>query len=85
MGPHKFEAAIKASLTVMRRRLVQAASIARVAEACADAGSLEKAVEVALGFEQLIGEVSAFLNAVSLMSRLGETERTDAEVVGDRI
>ena len=57
----------------MRRRLESAASIAKAAEACADAGNVEKAVEIALDVEQPIYEVNTFLNAASLINRLGKT------------
>jgi hypothetical protein len=49
------------------------ASVARVAEACSDAGNVEKGNEVALDIEELVHEVSIFLNAASLFSRLGQT------------
>ena len=54
----------------MRQRLDQATGIAKAAEACAEAGNIEKAIEVALDVEQLIYEVSTFLNAASLMNRV---------------
>jgi hypothetical protein len=78
MDSQKLEIAIKAALTEMRDRLQKAASIARVAEACADAGSIEKAVQIALELEELIYEVNAFLNAASMISRLGKADRPDA-------
>jgi len=67
------DAALNALLTQylreMRARLDQVASIARAAEACANAGNLSKAIEIALEVEQPIYEVTTFLNAASLMSR----------------
>jgi hypothetical protein len=48
-----------------RQRLDEAASIARAAQACADAGNIEKGVEIALNVEQLVYEVNTLLNAAS--------------------
>jgi hypothetical protein len=55
----------------MRGRL-EPDGIAR-AEACTDAGNVEKGIEVALDVEELLHEVSILLNAASLFNRLGET------------
>jgi hypothetical protein len=44
---------------------------AKAAEACADAGSAERGVEVALDTEQLLYEATTFLNAASLIKRIG--------------
>ena len=73
MDPHIIEIAIKAHLKEMRERLEQAASIAKAAEACADSGSVEKGIEIALDIEQLIYEVNTFLNAASMMNRMDKT------------
>jgi hypothetical protein len=60
-------------LKEMRERLQKAASIAKAAETCADAGNVEKGIEIALDIEQLIYEVTTCLNAASLINRLGRT------------
>jgi len=57
------------SLKEMRDRLEQAASIAKAAEA----GNVEKGIEIALDIEQLIYEVNTFLNAASLINRIDKT------------
>jgi hypothetical protein len=72
MDPQTIEIAIKAYLTEMRSRLEKAASIARAAEACAISGNVEKGVEVALDIEQIAYEVNTFLNAASMINRLGD-------------
>jgi len=64
------EATLKAHIAEMRQRLDQAAGIIKAAEACAESGNIEKAVEIVLDVEQLIYEVSTFLNAASLMNRI---------------
>jgi hypothetical protein len=73
MDPHILEATVKAHIGEMRGRLEQAAGIARAAQACAEAGNLEKAIEIALDVEQLIYEVNTFLNAASMMHRIGKS------------
>ena len=73
MDPQTIEIAIKAYLTEMRARLEKAASIARAAEACALSGNVEKGVEVALEIEEIVYEVNTFLNAASMINRLGMT------------
>jgi hypothetical protein len=71
MDAKMLEATLKTHLTEkMRQRLDQAAGIAKAAEACADSGNIEKAIEIALDVEQLIYEVNTFLNAASLMNRI---------------
>ena len=72
MDANTVEITIKAYLKEMRERLDQAANIARAAQACADAGNVEKGIEVALDVEQLIYEVNAFLNAASMINRIGK-------------
>jgi hypothetical protein len=71
--PHTLEITIKFDLKQMRARLEKAATIAKAAEACADFGDVEKGIEVALDFGQLIYEVNTFLNAASMINRLGKT------------
>ena len=73
MDAHTVETTIKIYLKDMRERLERAASIARVAEACADVGNVEKGIEVALDVEELIYEVNTFLNAASMINRIGKT------------
>ena len=73
MDTHTVDVTIKVYLKQMRERLEKAASIAKAAEACADAGNVEKGIEVALDVEELIYEVNTFLNAASMISRLGKT------------
>jgi hypothetical protein len=47
--------------------------IAKAASACAEAGNISKAIEIALDVEQLICEVNTFLNAASLMHRISKS------------
>lgn len=67
------EATHKMHVKEMRERLDRAAGIGKAAEACADAGNIEKAVGIALDIEQLIYEVNTFLNAASMINRISKT------------
>lgn len=73
MDPQMLEATLKLHLAEMRQRLDRAAGIAKAAETCADAGNVEKALEIALDVEQLVYEVNTFLNAASMMHRIYRT------------
>lgn len=67
------QATLKLHIGEMRDRLEKAAGIARAAQTCAESGNVEKAIEIALDVEQLIYEVNTFLNAASMMHRLGRS------------
>lgn len=62
---------LKMHVGEMRQRLERAAGIVKTAEACAEDGNLEKAIEIALDIEPLVYEVSTLLNAASLMYHVG--------------
>ena len=66
------ETAIKVYLKEIHSRLEQAASIAKAADACAQAGNADKGVHVALDIEQLCYEAERLLDAASLMNRLAK-------------
>jgi hypothetical protein len=69
MTPEAANIAIKECLRAIRERLEQATSIAKAADACAEAGNPDKAVTMVLDVEQLVYEVNTYLNAASLMNR----------------
>lgn len=70
MDPKIAEAAIKIFLNEMRKRLDEAASIAKAAQVCAEGGNVNKAVEIALDVEQLTYESANLLNAASTLNRI---------------
>jgi hypothetical protein len=74
LPPATIETTIKVYLSQMRVRLDEAAGIARAAKACADAGNFSKDIEIALDVEQLLYEVNTFLNAASMIHRLGKSQ-----------
>jgi hypothetical protein len=67
------ENSIKLYLGQIRERLEMAASLAKAAQACADAGNVAKAVEIALDVEQPMYEATTLLNAASPINRIGKT------------
>ena len=62
---------IKDLLKSIRQRLDGAIAVARAAEACAEAGDVERAVAILLDAEPLY-EAAALLNAASLLNRCAE-------------
>jgi hypothetical protein len=62
----------KAYLGDIRQRLDDAASIAKTAQACADAGNTKQGIAIALDVEQLVYEVNTLLNAASLINRISK-------------
>ena len=73
MDARLVEATLRMHVKEMPERLDRAAGIGKAAEACADAGNIEKAIEIALDVEQLIYEVNTFLNAASMINRISKT------------
>lgn len=65
------EITTKMYLQEIRICMEEAASIAKAAEACSNAGIVEKGLEIALDVERLIYEANTLLNAASLISQLG--------------
>jgi hypothetical protein len=57
-------------LTEIHSRLVEAARIAKAAEACALAGSIAEGVTVSMDIERLIYEAGRLQDAASLLNRL---------------
>jgi hypothetical protein len=73
MDAQMTEATTKSFLREMLQRLDKAASLAKGAEACADAANVDKGHEVALDIQQLIYEANTLLNAASMVHRIGKT------------
>ena len=63
MTPEPAKAEIADVIRKIQARLEQAAAVARLAEACINAGSAAKALTVMLDAEQPIDEVTTYLNA----------------------
>ena len=67
------ETVIQDFIKDIRSRLDEVATVARAADACAQAGSTRKAVEIVLDVEQPIYEVTTLLNAASLINRIRDS------------
>ena len=70
MDAPMLEATLKTHIGELCQRLDEAAGIAKAAQACPDAGNIEKAIEIANDVEQLLYEVTTFLNAASMIRRI---------------
>jgi hypothetical protein len=64
--------AIKILLTEIRRVTEDAASTAKAAEVCAQAGNIEQGVSIVLDVEQAAYEAGRLLDAASLINRLSK-------------
>lgn len=73
MTPEAMQPAIKTLLSEIRRRLEEGAAISKAAEVCAEAGNIDKGVQVALDIEQLAYEAGRLLDAASLLNRLSKS------------
>jgi hypothetical protein len=63
MDAQTIDIAIKAFIQQIVKRLEQATGVAKAAQACAEAGKVAKAVEIALDVKQPIYEATTLLNA----------------------
>lgn len=66
---------IQACFAEMRAKLKEAEGIAKAAEACAEAASIDEAVRVSMGIEQLIYDADRLHDAVALLGRMVATVR----------
>ena len=73
MDAKTLEITLKVHLSQMRERLDRAASIGAATHTCAEAGNVQKAIEIALDVEQLVYEVNTLLNSASLIHRIYKT------------
>lgn len=68
MNRSLIEPAIKSILAEILQRMVEASRIARAADACAQAGSVDEGISMEL--EQIFYEASRLQDAASLLKRL---------------
>jgi hypothetical protein len=67
------EAVIRDFLKEIRNRLDEVSTLAKAAEAWAEAGNIKKAVEIALDIDQPLYETTTLLNAASLINRIRDS------------
>jgi hypothetical protein len=77
MTPETAEIVITDFLKEISQRLVQAVSIAKAAEACADVGNPKQAVEIAMDVEPLVFDVNTLLNGATLLQRSFKPDNLD--------
>lgn len=66
------QVAIHTHVVEIRKRLDDAAAIARAAEACATLGNIDEAIRVVLRFEPLTYEADRLLSAATVLRRLSK-------------
>lgn len=66
------EESIRLILTEIHTRTQEAARIARAAEACAAAGSLDEAITISMEIEQILYETGRLQDAASLLNRISK-------------
>ena len=64
------EPAIKSILTEIHQRMIDASRIAKAADACAQAGSVDEGVSVSMDLDQIFYEAGRLQDAASLLKRL---------------
>jgi hypothetical protein len=64
-----------AMITLVQRRLVDAAETASAAKDCADAGSVHEAVSLVIALTQPLSEATTLVSAATLMRRLSIADR----------
>lgn len=65
--------AITSILAEIHTRTRDAARIAKAAEACANAGSIDEAVMISMEIEQILYEAGRLQDAASLLNRISKT------------
>jgi hypothetical protein len=73
MTPETAEIVIKDLVKGMRKRLEQAAHMAKAAHACAASGSPEKGIEIVLDLGQNLREADKLLGATLAVSRISKS------------
>jgi hypothetical protein len=72
MSPETADAVITDFLKEIARLLDEAVAIAKAAEACADAGNAQKAVEIVMDVEGLVFQATTLLGAAKLVHHRGD-------------
>ena len=77
MTPEIADIVIVDFLKEISQRLDEAVQIAKAAEACAEAGNSQKAVEIVMDVEPLIFDANTLLNGATLLSHSFEPDQAD--------
>jgi hypothetical protein len=77
MSPGIADIVITDFLKEISLRLDEAVQIAKVAEACVDAGNSQKAVEIVMDVEPLMFDVNTLLNGATLLQHAFKPDDAD--------
>ncbi len=73
MDAISFDTTVKTSLALVRAKLEIGLRIAKAAEVCSGSGRTRRAIEIALGLEEIVYELNTLLNAADMINRLGKS------------
>ena len=73
MDAISLDTTVKTSLALMRAKLEIGLRIAKAAEVCSGSGRSRRAIEIALGLEEIVYELNTLLNAADMINRLGKS------------
>jgi len=73
MDAISLDTTVKTSLALVRAKLEIGLRIAKAAEVCLGSGRSRRAIEVALGLEEIVSDVNTLLNTASIINRLGKS------------
>jgi hypothetical protein len=79
MTPETVDIVITDFLKEISQRLDEAVSIAKAAEACADAGNPKQAVDIAMDVEPLVFDVNTLLNGATLIQHSFKPDDLDCD------
>ena len=79
MSPETADLVITDFLKEMTKRLDEAVRIAKAAEACAEAGNPQKAVEVVMDIEPLMSDANTLLDGATLLKRCWKLDPPDCD------
>src|SRR5262245_4994628 len=73
MDAISLDTTVKTSLALVRAKLEKGLRIAAAAELCSVSGRTRKAIEVALGLEEIVSDVNTLLNAACIVNRVNKS------------
>ena len=73
MDAISLDTTVKTSLALVRAKLEIGLRIAKAAEVCVGSGRPRRAIEVALGLEEIVSDVNTLLNTASIINRLNKS------------
>jgi hypothetical protein len=73
MDAISLDTTVKTSLALVRAKLEKGLRIVKAAEVCLGSGRPRRAIEVALGLEEIVSDVNTLLNTASIINRFNKS------------